>query len=210
MSAKLLVKDHCQLTFLIKDGSYIAIPTSFANEKISNLLNSYGDNFVYIYPESDSKLSQTELSWQFSRYLANESRFPNQDVLNFSKIESILLDELWNAVSKDPSRTNFQLQNTQDWDFENTTLTILAIARNFESNLQVLSQKESDNNLTFCLEWKLPILEKLLLKKSSPKVIFRLSDIREILISGESNIDLNCVNRRISFSFDSNFKLTRR
>ena len=210
MSAKLLVKDQCQLTFLIKDGSYIAIPTSFANEKISNLLNSYGDNFVYIYPESDSKLSQTELSWQFSRYLANQSKFPNQDVLNFSKIENILLNELWNAVSKDPSITNFQLQNTQDWDFENTTTTILAIARNFESNLQVLSQKESDNNLTFCMEWKLPILEKLLLKKSSPKVIFRLSDIREILISGESNIDLNCVNRRISFSFDSNFKLTRR
>jgi hypothetical protein len=210
MSAKLLVKDHCQLTFLIKDGSYIPIPTAFANEKISNLLNSYGDNFVYIYPESDSKLSQTELSWQFSRYLANQSKFPNQDVLNFSKIENILLNELWNAVSKDPSITNFQLQNTQDWDFENTTTTILAIARNFESNLQVLSQKESDNNLTFCMEWKLPILEKLLLKKSSPKVIFRLSDIREILISGESNIDLNCVNRRISFSFDSNFKLTRR
>jgi hypothetical protein len=210
MSAKLLVKDHCQLTFLIKDGSYIAIPTSFANEKISNLLNSYCDNFVYIYPESDNKLSQTELSWQFSRYLANESRFPNQDVLNFSKIESILLDELWTSIAQDPSITNFQLKNTRDWDFENTTLTILAIARNFESNLQVISQKEGNDDLTFYMEWKLSILEKLLLKKSPPKVIFRLFDIREILISEESSIDLNCVNRRISFSFDFNFKLTRR
>jgi hypothetical protein len=210
MSAKLLVKDHCQLTFLIKDGSYIPIPTSFAKEKISNLLGSYGDEFVYTYTESNSKLSKTELHWYFSRYLANESMFPNQDVLNFSKIENILLNELWTSVAKDPSLTKFELKNTRDWDFENTTLTILAIAKNFESNLQVLSQKEGNDDLTFYMEWKLPILEKLFLKKSPPKVIFRLFDIREILISEESSIDLNCVNRRISFSFDSNFKLTRK
>jgi len=210
MSAKILLKDHCQLTFLIKDGSYIGIPTSFVKEKILNLLNSYGDNFVYNYLESNSKLSQTELSWQFSRYLANESRFPNQDVLNFSKIEDILLDDLWTAVAHDTSITNFQLQNSRDWDFENTTITILAIARNFESNLQVLSQKEENDNLTFYMEWKLPFLEKLLLKKSSPKVIFRLFDIEEILIEEGSGIDINCVSRRISFSFDSKFRLTRR
>ena len=210
MSAKLLVYHHCQISFLIKDNSYICLQTSYIKELIKNLLENYEDNFVYEYSGSKEKLNRIKFEWQFLQYLANESRFPNQDVINFSKIESCLLEDIHKEIAIDKKLINFEIKNTYDWDFENTVITVLSLARYFEKNLQVLSQKESNDDVTFFLEWKSSVLEKILVNKPTPKIAFRLFDIKIIKVVDGSEVEFDSLGRKIYFSLNHLVKLTRR
>jgi hypothetical protein len=227
MGIKVLHKHHCKVTFLIKDGDYLPIESSFVTKKIAEIIKKYKDSYVEEnFKKENVTASKEEIinlqkmlfDVTFGDYLADKATSEGsyeKNVIYYSKLEEILFNDLKNAIEKDKSLTNYHLENTKDWEFENTVSTILTIATNFEKNLNIKSQQESNQDITYLLDWKTSLLNKfLLIKNESPKLIFRLSDINLIDVTNTQDtknfIVFNLKGKKLSFSFSQNFKIRRR
>jgi hypothetical protein len=233
MGIKVLHKYHCKVTFLIKDGVYSSIPSSFATTKIVETIKKHKDRYIeetLTGRENAEFIKAHKLLFDssFNDYLANtgiSKESHKSHIIYFSKLEEILFNELNNASQTDNSLTNFQVENTKDWEFENTVSTILSIATIFEKNLDVKTQQESNQDLnrvfqksnqdvTYLIEWKNPLLYKfLLIKNESPKLIFRLSDIKTINIANteyeRNSINFILKSGKLPFSFTPGLRLPR-
>jgi len=227
MGIKVLHKYQSKVTFLIKDGDYLPIQSSFVTKKITEIIKECKDSYVEEnFDRENATASKEELleidkqlfDLSFTNYLAN--KVTSEDSYKyyanyFSKLEKILLNQVVRNIEEDNLLTNFQIENTNDWEFENTVTTILSIATFFEKNLDVVSQQESNQDVTYMLEWKTSLLNKfLLIRNEPPKLIFRLSDIRFINFINTQDtknfIVFNLKGKKLSFSFSQNFKIRRR
>jgi hypothetical protein len=115
MGIKVLHKHHCKVTFLIKDGDYLPIESSFVTKKIAEIIKKYKDSYVEenfkkenvtASQEEIIKLQKTLFDVTFGDYLADKATSEGsykKNVIYYSKLEEILFNDLKNANEKDKS-----------------------------------------------------------------------------------------------------------
>jgi hypothetical protein len=198
-----------QIAYWTKNNCYICLPYDFVWDSFESIIQNEKNNFLYDCGDSSQLLTNIELNWQFTKYLANESFNPLQDLKNFEKFELELIRKIEISGDNQKNLTNFEIQNTSDSKFEKTIFSLLKVANLFEENLQVLAQNEIGGDVTFFLEWKNSFFAEKLLKEVTPKIVFRLKDIHKVQIRDGSLIEIDSIGRKIDFSFNNLIKLKR-
>ena len=92
---------------------------------------------------------------------------------------------------------------------EETIRSLFEMNKLYENNFEYHIQNEANEDMTFLLQWKLSLLDKLILKNDIKPIIFRKSEVKYIEVVNGTSIDIILGNKRIPLEFSS-FKLERR
>ncbi len=184
---------------------------------ISELLNLWKKKYSYENAQSkhlDLKLELAEIS--LHNYLSNSIisssdgsyNSKSEDYKKFKKLEIVLYNHLVEYSEQNPSYINFKIQPS-DYGLEETIRSLFEMNKLYENNFEYHIQNEANEDMTFLLQWKLSLLDKLILKNDIKPIIFRKSEVKYIEVVNGTSIDIILGNKRIPLEFSS-FKLERR